>query len=74
MTDPLNFVSDLQAYSPSHVFRNNFIGDESPVVYFHQASSSSGLGHVRDENMQPEVDLQESNFQMFLPNEEGFNI
>ncbi|KAJ0651815.1 hypothetical protein HanOQP8_Chr15g0565151 [Helianthus annuus] len=42
MADPHDFVSDLQAYSPSRVFRNNFIGDESPMVYFHQASSSSG--------------------------------
>ncbi|KAJ0450508.1 hypothetical protein HanHA300_Chr15g0557081 [Helianthus annuus] len=41
MADPHDFVSDLQAYSPSRVFRNNFIGDESPMVYFHQASSSS---------------------------------
>ncbi|KAM0064547.1 hypothetical protein Hdeb2414_s0003g00104251 [Helianthus debilis subsp. tardiflorus] len=57
-------------YSPSRVFRNNFIGNESPVVYFHQASGSSGVGHIRDENMQPEVELQQSHFQMFSPNEE----
>ncbi|MFS7904062.1 hypothetical protein Hanom_Chr01g00031521 [Helianthus anomalus] len=68
MADPHDLVSDLQTYSPSRVFRNNFISDESPAVYFHQASSSS------DENMQPEVDLQHSHFLMFSPNEEGFNI
>ncbi|MFS7968660.1 hypothetical protein Hanom_Chr09g00800241 [Helianthus anomalus] len=70
MADPHDFVSDLQAYSPSCVFQNNFIDDESPVVYFHQASSSSRI----DENMQPEVEFQQSHFQMFSPNEEGFNI
>ncbi|MFS7914174.1 hypothetical protein Hanom_Chr02g00150301 [Helianthus anomalus] len=43
MGDPHDFVGDLQAYSPSRVFRNNFIGHESPAVYFHQASSSSGM-------------------------------
>ncbi|MFS8027411.1 hypothetical protein Hanom_Chr16g01498371 [Helianthus anomalus] len=46
MADPHDFVSDLQAYSPSPVFRNNFIGDESPAVYFQQASSSSGVNHL----------------------------
>ncbi|MFS7918854.1 hypothetical protein Hanom_Chr03g00206061 [Helianthus anomalus] len=74
MADPHDFVSGLQAYSPSRVFRNNFIGDESPAVYFQQPSSSSGVGHIRDENMQPEVELQQSHFHMFSPNEEGFNI
>ncbi|KAF5758760.1 hypothetical protein HanXRQr2_Chr16g0733031 [Helianthus annuus] len=74
MGDPHDFVDDFVAYSPSRVFRNNFIDDKSPAVHFQQGSSSSGLGHVRDENMQPDIDLQHSHFQMFSPNEEGFNI
>ncbi|KAJ0834603.1 hypothetical protein HanRHA438_Chr16g0745521 [Helianthus annuus] len=71
MGDPHDFVDDFVAYSPSRVFRNNFIDDKSPAVHFQQGSSSSGLGHVRDENMQPDIDLQHSHFQMFSPNEEG---
>ncbi|MFS7998718.1 hypothetical protein Hanom_Chr12g01157221 [Helianthus anomalus] len=70
MGDPHDFVDDLVAYSPNRVFRNNFICDGSPAVHFQQGSSSLGLGHVRDENIQPEVDLQQSHFQMFSPNEE----
>ncbi|MFS8023618.1 hypothetical protein Hanom_Chr16g01453521 [Helianthus anomalus] len=46
MADPHDFVSDIQAYSPSRVFRNNFIDDESPALYFQQASSSSGVNHL----------------------------
>ncbi|MFS7977087.1 hypothetical protein Hanom_Chr10g00900021 [Helianthus anomalus] len=39
-------MADFQASSPSRVFRNNFIGDQSPAVYFQQASSSSGVNHL----------------------------
>ncbi|XP_022031080.1 protein FAR-RED IMPAIRED RESPONSE 1-like [Helianthus annuus] len=63
-------MADFQAYSPSRVFRNNFIDDESPAVYFQLASGLIGVGHIRDENMQPEVELQQFHFQMFSPNEQ----
>ncbi|MFS7943147.1 hypothetical protein Hanom_Chr06g00496891 [Helianthus anomalus] len=42
MGAPKDFIDDLEAYSPSRVFRNNFIGDECLMTcLFHRGSSSS---------------------------------
>ncbi|XP_035842178.1 protein FAR1-RELATED SEQUENCE 5-like [Helianthus annuus] len=46
------------------------VDDDSKLSETPTVNDSLGAGHIRDENMQPEVVLQQSQFQMFSPNEE----